>query len=114
MPDDTATAYDGIRDGPSIVIVPAAVSAPESLAVLQQQSLPPEMQLVVDTARDIYRECLVSVTIVQDEQPRLLVVIKANVPEGAATLRANLGKLAAEVAKGLQPSVLRQSLNFLR
>jgi hypothetical protein len=89
------------------------VSVPETLVVMQQQSLSLEMQLVVDTALDIYKEWLVSATIVQDEQPRLILVMKANIPEGAATLRVNLGKLAGEVANGLHASVLRKSLNFL-
>jgi hypothetical protein len=109
-----ACSYDELRGGPSIVWGRGGISVPDDVPRRSPEELTAEMNTVVKAALDIYEEWLRHIVIVDDGQPRLLLVFRANVPEGAITLRANLGNLAAEVQKGLEPSVLREALDVLK
>jgi hypothetical protein len=109
-----AVPYAAVRDGPSIVSHHGTVILPEGFSLLTVDDLTEEMRLVLDLALSIYRRWLVSTTILLDEQPRLLLTFRANVPEKTVTLRLNLGKLANELARGLSTEVLREALNILK
>jgi hypothetical protein len=106
-------AYQEVRDGPSIYTTPGIVKIPEEIPSLTVDQLSEEMQLVINTALALYNRWLISAVVIEDDRPRYLLTFKANIPQGAATLRLNLGKLSTEVANGLSVDMLKQALNFL-
>jgi hypothetical protein len=107
--------YKELHDGPSIVWHRGSVVLPQELPILNVDNLPVQMRLIVDMAISIYTRWLISTTVIDDEQPRLLLVFKANIPEKTVTLRLNLGKLSKELDNGLSPGLLEQALrNILK
>ena len=114
MAECTIIPYSELREGPSIVFEPGEVAVPPEIPKLEMNDLPLEMKKVIAIAYQIYQKWLISINIIDDEQPRLLLVFSANIPEKAMTLRANLAKLGQELAAGLNLNVLTEALNVLK
>src|SRR5690348_14092921 len=92
--------YEDVGKSGSIALKPGAVAIPSHYPILDKNDLSEEMRFIIDMAKEIYDPWVLSTTVIQDEQPRLLLVFQAKIPQGAATLRVNLGKVAKEVADG--------------
>lgn len=108
------TPYRNVALPSPAMCVKGGVQLPHGIARLCYRDLKPHMRLIFDTAIELYGERLLSAVCFLDRGARLMLTVRADLPEGALTLLVDLDVLANEISKGLNLEAVKQTLNALR